>query len=205
MSTTRPSRTQAERREQTRGRLIEQTIHCIAEHGYRATTNRRVAHAAGVSLGALTYHYPSRLELVAASLDEVGQGGVRELRARADAIDGDGPPDTIQILDLLWDYLQSDLFTVWIKVWLAAAEDHELYTRLAPIEARLNEAIATVAADLAPADLNRGAWLRRLRVAGHAMRGLALSLAIEPRERRPTLDPWPATRDELAAMIDRQP
>jgi AcrR family transcriptional regulator len=194
-----PSRTQAERRARTRARLIEATIASIAEHGYQATTTRRVADLADSSLGALGHHFASRLELITASLDSVGQQAVARLRTdTASAVRETGPA-----LDLLWMFFDSTLFTVWIKVWLAAAEDSDLHQRLVPIEARLNASIARAVADLKPPTLPTRSWTPRLRAAIHTMRGLALSLAIEPRASEPVRDPWPATRRELTAMINR--
>jgi DNA-binding transcriptional regulator YbjK len=43
-------------------------LELIGEEGIAAVTNRRVASAAGVSLGSLTYHYPSQVELLRDSL-----------------------------------------------------------------------------------------------------------------------------------------
>jgi AcrR family transcriptional regulator len=201
MAITKPAaRTQSERREQTRVRLVDATIACLAEHGYRATTTRRVAQTAGVSLGALSHQFASRLDLIASTLDEVGQRGAEQLRVHVGDIGDEG---TERLLNVLWAYFHGELFTVWIKVWLAAAEDEALYARLAPIEHRLNTTLASIAADARPETIAPGAWTRRLSVALHALRGLALQLAIEPRESAPTTDPWPATREELTAMIDR--
>ena len=193
-------RTQRERREHTRARLVDATIACLAEHGYRATTTRRVAATAGVSLGALSHQFSSRLDLIASTIDEVGQRSTETLRAH---VQGVPAADTERLLDVLWAYFHSQLFTVFIKVWLAAAEDDELYERLVPIERRLNATLASITADARPDPLAPNVWRHRISTTLHALRGLALQLAIEPRESAPTRDPWLATRTELAAMIDR--
>ncbi|HEX4107719.1 MAG TPA: TetR/AcrR family transcriptional regulator [Solirubrobacteraceae bacterium] len=193
--------TQAERLAHTRRLLLDATIRCIAEQGYRATTTRRVASSAGVSLGALAHHFPSRLELVAAALDDASRAGTEALRADVAGTAG----DTDALLDALWRFFCGELFTVWVKGWLAAAEDEGLYARMVPIEARVNRALADVLLGLAPPDLGPEAFRPRLAVALHAMRGLALGLAVEPRASGSGGDPWPATRAELSALIRRRP
>jgi AcrR family transcriptional regulator len=194
------TRTQAERSGRTHARLLAATIECLAEHGYHATTTRRVAATAGVSLGALSHQFPSRLDLIAATLDDAVRRGAGELRGR---IDAEVLADPARLLDLLWSYFHNELFTVWIKVWLAAAEDEALYARLAPIERRLNRMFAAITADSRPPDVPKDLWTRRLTTSLHALRGLELQLALEPGRAAPRRDPWPVVRAELVATLLR--
>jgi AcrR family transcriptional regulator len=199
-------RTQRERREGTRARIIEATITTLAHRGYQATTTRAVAELAGVSPGTLAHHFPTRLDLIARTLDEVGQRLAHDLQTRFAEIAPQHPDRTGAILDVLWDRFRSGLFETWLKVWFAATEDTDLYTTLAPLEPRLSAAIAAVVKDIAPPSLNPSAWKRRINITLHAMRGLALAIALEPRP-GPTHHPdrWPAARTELIALLDRQP
>jgi DNA-binding transcriptional regulator YbjK len=52
----------------TRARILHATLRVIAEGGIAAVSNRRVAAAAGVALGSLTYHFPSQTALLRDSL-----------------------------------------------------------------------------------------------------------------------------------------
>jgi DNA-binding transcriptional regulator YbjK len=52
----------------TRERILRTTLELIGHEGIAAVTNRRVAAAAGVSLGSLTYHFPSQVDLLRESL-----------------------------------------------------------------------------------------------------------------------------------------
>ncbi|RAY12523.1 TetR/AcrR family transcriptional regulator [Actinomadura craniellae] len=47
-----------------RDRILHAALHLISERGVGALTNRAVARAAGVSLGSLTYHFPSQTDLL---------------------------------------------------------------------------------------------------------------------------------------------
>ncbi|WP_051173983.1 TetR/AcrR family transcriptional regulator [Amycolatopsis orientalis] len=195
-------RTQAERRAQTRALLITATIRAIAQEGYHATTTRRVAELAGSSLGALAHHFPSRLDLITAALDEVGRRTVEDLRVQTADLPADGPARYRTALDAIWAYFSGELFVVWLHVWIAAAEDPVLYQRLVPLQPQLSRAISTATADLAPAGMSRREWNSRLTVALDAMRGLALRRAVEPHEpAEPRDDPWPGTRDHLAQLL----
>jgi DNA-binding transcriptional regulator YbjK len=52
----------------TRERILRATVELIGREGVSAVTNRRVAGAAGVALGSLTYHFPSQVDLLRESL-----------------------------------------------------------------------------------------------------------------------------------------
>jgi DNA-binding transcriptional regulator YbjK len=52
----------------TRERILRATLDLIGHEGMAAVTNRRVATAAEVSLGSLTYHFDSQVDLVRESL-----------------------------------------------------------------------------------------------------------------------------------------
>ena len=52
----------------TRERILRATVELIGHEGVSAVTNRRVAGAAGVALGSLTYHFPSQVDLLRESL-----------------------------------------------------------------------------------------------------------------------------------------
>ncbi|HEV7936808.1 MAG TPA: TetR family transcriptional regulator [Solirubrobacteraceae bacterium] len=51
-----------------RERMLRATLKLIADGGVAAVTNRRVAAAAGVSLGSLTYHFANQAQLLRESL-----------------------------------------------------------------------------------------------------------------------------------------
>ncbi len=53
---------------ETRERILRTTVELIGSEGISAVTNRRVASAAAVSLGSLTYHFPSQVDLLRESL-----------------------------------------------------------------------------------------------------------------------------------------
>ena len=52
----------------TRDRILRTTLELIGREGIAAVTNRSVAASAGVSLGSLTYHFESQVDLLRESL-----------------------------------------------------------------------------------------------------------------------------------------
>lgn len=51
-----------------RERILQSVLQVIGSDGVAAVTNRRIAAQAGVSLGSITYHFPSRTEMLRAAL-----------------------------------------------------------------------------------------------------------------------------------------
>lgn len=202
MSTTEPRsaprRTQEERTAETRRKLLDATLASLFEVGYAATTTRRVAEIAGVSQGAQTHHFPRRVDLVGAALEQAADQRIADMRRRAGRLPADREDRTRALLDMLWQDFSSSIFTIFVKLWVAAADDRELYDRLVPLERRLAREIAAAIPDLAgdgevPEDLRA-----RVSVVFSTLRGLALSRAFEPVAGR-RRDPWP----ELAPVLER--
>jgi AcrR family transcriptional regulator len=67
-----------ERAEQTRQRLIEAAAAEFAEHGYAGTSLHQVVRSAGVTMGALTFHFPNKFAL-ADAVQEAGAAATREV------------------------------------------------------------------------------------------------------------------------------
>ncbi|WP_018655202.1 TetR/AcrR family transcriptional regulator [Actinomadura flavalba] len=65
-----------------RDRILAATLRLIGEQGLGAVTNRAVAKAAGVSLGSLTYHFPSQQDLLRESLQTYVDTEIERIRAR---------------------------------------------------------------------------------------------------------------------------
>lgn len=70
MHTPARRRTQAERRHDTRHRIVEAVVASIAEVGFQRTTATRIAARAGVTWGAVQHHYGGKDGILAAVLDD---------------------------------------------------------------------------------------------------------------------------------------
>ena len=56
---------------ETHGRLLREARRAFAVYGFDATTNKRIAAAAGITPGAIYHYYPSKADLYVAVYDEV--------------------------------------------------------------------------------------------------------------------------------------
>lgn len=72
-------RRQADRSAETRRRLLDATIDCLAELGYRGTTLAEIVSRAGVSRGAQVHHFGSRQQLMVEAAEDLLRQTYRDL------------------------------------------------------------------------------------------------------------------------------
>jgi AcrR family transcriptional regulator len=201
--TPRAQRTQEERTAKTRAKLLDATIESVLDVGYAQTTTRRIAEQAGVSAGAQAYHFPRRVDLVVAAVERLVDQRIDQTRRRAERIAGPPEQRLSALLDLMWADFSSPIFAVFLKLWVAAADEPELYDRLVTGETRMARAIT----DLAIESLGERAAGEdaegKLLLIFSACRGLALTELLEPRKRR-RRNQWPQLREELLAALAPQ-
>ncbi|MFT8898021.1 MAG: TetR family transcriptional regulator [Acetobacter sp.] len=63
-------------------RIINAALDVIVEHGVQGTTHRRVATAAGVPLGSMTYHFDGMDDLLRMAFEQVAHSSSSEFVAR---------------------------------------------------------------------------------------------------------------------------
>jgi AcrR family transcriptional regulator len=194
-------RTQSERRAATRRRLLDATIESLIEDGYAGTTIRRVTERAGVSQGAQSHHFPYRVDLVASAFEELADRRIERYRERARELPDDRATRLRALLDLLWEDFSSPVFTVAVKLWVAAAEDEELRERLVPVETRIYRNVARLSADVAGELGAEPGFERRLAVAMNTVAGLALTREFDPSGRASKGQQWPYHRAALERML----
>jgi len=103
---TRTTTAPRKRGDQTRSRIIDETVRCVVEEGFSAATAKHVADRAGVTWGVIQYHFGDRNGLLMAVVDD----GVRRL---VDSLSGaevsDLPlPQRIEtVIDIAWNCYSS--------------------------------------------------------------------------------------------------
>ncbi|WP_431233823.1 TetR/AcrR family transcriptional regulator [Mycolicibacterium psychrotolerans] len=70
--------------EETRQRILEATMRCVAAVGYSRTTIREIAREANMTSGSLYHYFPNKAELVKATFDEVATIAVPRLEQAAE-------------------------------------------------------------------------------------------------------------------------
>ena len=84
------------------------------------------------------------------------------------------------LLDLLWEDFSGSVFTVAVKLWVAAAEDEELRERLVPVEKGIYANMARLSAEVAGELGAEPGFDRKLAIAMNTVAGLALTREFDP-------------------------
>jgi AcrR family transcriptional regulator len=134
------ARTQEQRREQTQLAVLTATVESLVDVGYSKTTTLEVQRRAGVSRGALLHHFPSKAELISATVHHLAELRGHELRDLAARLP-DGAARVDAVIDHLWQSFRGPLFCVTAELRSAARTDVELRDVLAKVEAEVRDRI----------------------------------------------------------------
>src|SRR5262245_64305490 len=111
---------------QRRRLILNAVIACVSEHGIDGATIRGVAERAHVSTGMVSYYYPTKRDLIAATID----AAVADLQARVHQEAGDGPGfDRLQkAAEILLLNPGEDFpsMSFWMEFWAAATREPHL-------------------------------------------------------------------------------
>lgn len=104
----RPASGSQPRADRTREAFLEETIRCIRADGFAAASTRRIADQAGLTWGAVQYHFGDRAGLLMAVVDE-GLAGLRDtLRNVPEATAGMPTRRRVEhVVDTAWEAFTS--------------------------------------------------------------------------------------------------
>ena len=139
--------TQAERRAATRSTLLDAAAEVLVERGLAGCTSTAVISRAGASNGALFRHFPTRLDLIAATVEHV----LVRLRTNYETTFGNLPdgPAIETVLDLLWFAMSDIQFGAVLEVYTQARTDTDLLAAIHPIVAEHGEYVTDLTARVA--------------------------------------------------------
>jgi AcrR family transcriptional regulator len=123
----------------TRARILEAAMRLFAESGYHAATNAQIAAAAGLTRGAMLYHFPTRESLVEAAIDHIQAARLAALDAAA-AEPLPGGDATWQAIVSYWRLLAETPFVAFAELQAVARTDAMVRDRLAAAEAAFDQA-----------------------------------------------------------------
>lgn len=118
--------TQAERRATTRLALLDAAAELLVAEGLTGFTTSAITQRAGLSNGALFSHFPTRLELLAGTVEHM-LAGLREGYEVTfnGLVETGATPETL--LELLWESMSDPSFGAVLGVYTQARTDRELY------------------------------------------------------------------------------
>lgn len=122
----KPRRTQAERSDSMRSRLLEATLQCLAEDGYAASTLSSIVRRAGVSRGAQVHHYPNKQALMLDAAEDLLRRTYRQLGELLLSI-GDEDDRLARLVEAAWGQVFSTpLFHAYTELLVASLRDADL-------------------------------------------------------------------------------
>ncbi|HPF24735.1 MAG: TetR/AcrR family transcriptional regulator [Hyphomonas sp.] len=168
------------RGEETRRALIAACVACLNERGYAATSIDAVMARAGASRGSVLHQFPTRLALMAATIETAMQDMMADTRARYDAVPD--PADKLRRMSqLYWESHQIPEATAVTEVLLAARWDPELARELRiiseTIEVEIDEDVRRIAAEAGVRDIEACVVQSRLLIL--SLRGITLELMFD--------------------------
>ncbi|SET37615.1 TetR/AcrR family transcriptional regulator [Oceanicella actignis] len=132
----------ADRVAAARARILSAVVACLDELGYADTSIAKVQARAGVSRGALTHHFPSKEDLMAAAAERLLDAALEPARRR------DPRPAREQIIDAWRRIVNTPEGRAFVEILVAARTDAALGARILPRlaawEARVGAAVAQI-------------------------------------------------------------
>lgn len=143
-SRSKPEGWQAEKSQLMRGRLLDAAERMLVSDGFAQLTTEGIAKAAGVSRGAMTHHFKSRLDLLEAVAQHITQKRAAEVDtlvaelATMTSADSPSLEDMRKTMRMLQRYYSMSSFVALHELLRAARADSTLRRVLKPLEQALD-------------------------------------------------------------------
>jgi AcrR family transcriptional regulator len=108
--------------------LVDATLRCLKQFGHEGVSVRRISAAAGVSIGLINHHFPSKSGLVAETYETLALSLLESIRSQAEnkAV---SPRDRLSNFfraSFAPEILDPQLFNVWLVFWSMVAHSAEI-------------------------------------------------------------------------------
>src|ERR1700759_5015744 len=103
--------------------LIDATLKCLKKYGHDGVSVRRISAAAGVSIGLINHHFPSKSGLIAETYENLALSLLASIRSQT----GDeSEPARVRLTHFFRasfapELLAPELFNVWVVFWSMVA------------------------------------------------------------------------------------
>src|SRR5215831_9558028 len=108
--------------------LVAATLRCLKMYGHDGVSVRRISAAAGVSIGLINHHFPSKSGLIAETYETIATSLLQSIRAQ---VGKESVPARTRISHFFRAYfapeqLDPELFNVWVVFWSMVAHSPEI-------------------------------------------------------------------------------
>lgn len=163
---------QAEKGAQLRAQVMDATIDCLAEMPYSDISMEVISRRAGVSRGGIQYHFPTRLDVLQATVAhlhrerlDIFRNDLSSLAPGGDAVD--------HIIESHWRHLNEREFLAYQELILAARSEPELAQMLSRSYAAFIEEWHDIARELLAWDARDPGMALAGNVAHYLLEGMA--------------------------------
>lgn len=191
---------QQQRSRETRKKILQSAVTCLAQYGWQASTVSTVAKHVGTSRGAVQHHFPTREDLMIAAIEFVFEQRVG-LAFGPDTVVPEGRTRESFLIERLIHQSASELFKAALQVWIAAASEPALRERVVKLQSQFSRRTFNAAAEFLGADLDDEPTRRILQTLMDLARGLGLAdLLTDDTERRSKIAQFWAAELELRTI-----
>lgn len=186
---------QAFKSSSTRQQILDAAVRCIVNIGYANTTTMMIASEAGLSRGATLHHFPSKIDIIKATVDYL-----YEKRSRAVLNTAREFPENTDSVKLAvkayWEQVNHPLFIAFFELSVAARHDEELRRILHPAQSKFDKEWYAKAQEAFPAwQKDPEAFSLAMSLSQKLMEGIAISHLMHPRDKND---------DQLLAFLEDQ-
>jgi TetR/AcrR family transcriptional repressor of bet genes len=158
--------------------LVEATLRCLKEYGHEGVSVRRISAAAGVSIGLINHHFPSKSGLIAEAYETLATSLQDSTRHQVESR-GLGPRERLSGFfraSFAPEVLEPALFNVWLVFWSMVAHSPEIRAVHDRTYGKYRTMLETLLGQLSQSD---GTPQFKLRSAGIALSALLDGLWVE--------------------------
>ena len=108
--------------------LVDATLRCLKQFGHEGVSVRRISAAAGVSIGLINHHFPSKSGLIAETYEALAlslQTSIRQ-QAQNKAVSPRARLSAFFRASFAPEILDPQLFNVWVVFWSMVAHSPEI-------------------------------------------------------------------------------
>ena len=175
---------QAHKSSSTRQQILDAAVQCIVKIGYANTTTMMIAKEAGLSRGATLHHFPSKLDIIKATVDFLYEKRIRAFRRSGREL----PQDTDRVkmaVEAYWEHVNHPLFVAFFELSVAARHDEELRKILVPAQQKFDKEWYLTARETFPEWTDEKAFNLALSLSQKLLEGIAISHMMHPRDNDP--------------------
>lgn len=186
---------QAYKSSSTRQQILDAAVRCIVKLGYANTTTMMIATEAGLSRGATLHHFPSKIDIIKATVDYLYEKRRRAVLNSAKQL----PTDTDRVklaVKAYWQQVNHPLFVAFFELSVAARHDDELRKILRPAQQKFDKEWYTTVQEAFPEwQHDPKAFSLAMSLSQKLMEGIAISHLMHPRDKN---------EEQLIAFLEDQ-